>query len=188
MGLYLYWFLTWFMVWGAYNVYFKWKIDVIKNEKHLFTSAYFLISSLVAYSLFAKSLLFSYPLIVAFLISLFVGTFFSHFYPFIRHIKNGKYFLISLSFSILFQHIMINVGVNIEPKYFGFIFMAGHLPVIFLKWARYRYLYLVLTYFGGTDFSYLITKYSDTGVITSYMLHYLFYIPIFYYVQDERKV
>ncbi|QQG41804.1 MAG: hypothetical protein HYV90_00625 [Candidatus Woesebacteria bacterium] len=192
------WYVIWFLIWGIFNTRFNWKIAKTKKEKYYQTSFFFLLSSIAVYFIFENFLSKSIePILLGFIITVGLGIFFSDYYPYYKHIKNGKYFLVSLAFDILLQQVMVVAGIKILNQYFGMnynnlyfgvMFSAGHLPVIFLKWAKLRYFYLVLTFLGGIGFSFLINEIGGVGILISFLLHYSLYIPMFYYLQDERKI
>lgn len=194
----IFWFVIWFLIWTVFNVRFNWKKAKTKNDKYYVTSGFFFICSAIVFltfrSFFAGNGIY---LAAGFIFSVFIGIFFSDYHPYYKHIKNGRYFLIALAFDILMQQILIVVGlkfltqyfgVDYKNFYFGIMLVLGHLPVVFLKWAKLRYLYLVLTFFGGTLFSYLINRYLGIGITASILIHYTLYVPIFYYLRDERKI
>lgn len=188
MSLQVGWYLIWFLIWGIFNYRFNWNLAKNKQEKYITPAIFFLSASMLLCLLFPSILLNSlYPLVTGAIFAFFLGMFFSNYYPFYKHIKNGKYFLVVLVSDILFQQIMVVLGVNFFTN-FGLIFMTAHLPVLLLRWAKLRYLYLVLTFFGGTAFSYLILNFGTLGIIASFILHYSLYIPIFYYLKDDRKI
>lgn len=192
------WLLFWAVVWGSFNSFFKWKIEKTHSKRYFWTSIFFLICALLALLIFRTNLTGSlWPLSLAWLLTTFAGFFLSDFFPFYKRIKNGKYYLSSLPSNIFLQQIMIVIAVRIISSYFGLkyfdfyfgiFFMLMHSPIVFLKWAKLRYLYLVLTLAGGTLFSYLIKNYGEPGIFLSFIFHYFLYIPIFYYLRDERKM
>lgn len=192
------WFFAWFSIWAIFNVRLNWKILKAKKGKHWVISSFFLLSSIVVFLMF-KALVFESTklILLGFILNFFMGIFFSNFYPYRKHIRNGRCFLISLSFDILMQQIMILAGVkmlsqyfgsNYRDAYFGLMFLSAHLPAIFFKWAKLRYLLIPSTLIGGVLFSYLIRSYTGTGILLSSLLHYTLYIPVFYYLRDEARI
>jgi len=135
-------------------------------------------------------------LIIGTLCSVGIGLILSQTPTFYKRIRVGRYYPIFLPFNILFQQLFVVAGIYILQMmfmgryydfYFGILFTLVHLPVIFLKWARLRYLYLVFTLFCGTLFSFLIRNY-EFGSLVSFMVHFIVYIPLIYYLRDERKI
>lgn len=188
MSLQIWWYLIWFVIWGVFNYKYNWNLAKTKKQRYITPTLFFVASTILLFILFplflSKKL---YPLATGALFSIFLGIFLSNYYPFYKHIKNGRYFLIALVFDIFFQQTMVVVGVNIFSN-FGLFFMLAHLPVLLLKWAKLRYVYLILTFFGGTAFGYLIPHFGNLGIVISFLIHYMLYVPIFYYLRDERKI
>lgn len=192
------WILFYLAIWTLYNSYFKWKMYRAGKKQYLLSTIFFLLSAVAFNFIFYKYTRGSIStLILALIVSIGIGFFFSTFFPFYKHIKNGRYFLVSMPSDIFFQQLMIITaikilsqyfGANYIDLYFGLFFALTHLPIIFFKWARLRYLIVILTLIGGTAFSYLIRNNGQTGVFASSLLHFLMYIPIFYYLRDERIV
>lgn len=191
------WVAIWFSAWGAFNYKLNWNKAKTFVQRYIITSLFFLISTIIAIYIFdileSSNL---YLILIGSIISMFLGTLLSNYYPFYKRIISGKYFLVSLVFDILFQQIMVIAGIKVLENYyrsgyldlyFGILFMIGHLPIIFLKWAKMRYFYLIATLFGGTIFSYLINNYLN-GPVYNFLIHYFVYICLFYYLKDERKI
>lgn len=192
------WFVVWFLFWGLFNAFFKWKIDQSGKKKYILTAVFFLSCYAVIYAIFYKYLLNSAsPLLLGFLATLIIGFFFSDYFPFYKHIRNGKYYLASLPSNIVMQQALVIIAIKILSQlsgnkyldvYFGIMFFIVHSPIVFFKWPRLKYLYLILTFLGGTMFSFLMRNYGDTGIFLSFLLHYCFYIPIFYRLRNERRI
>lgn len=192
------WFIVWFLFWGSFNSFFKWRIQKTGRKRYFFTTFCFLLGTFVIHIVFHRYLADSISsLVLAYLVALATGFFFSNYFPFYKCIKNGRYYLSSLPSNILLQQSMVvlairvlsqYLGANYIDLYLGIIFFLVHLPVIFFKWVKLRYLYLIFTLIGGITFSYLIRNYGNLGVFLSFLIHFGTYIPIFYHLKDERKM
>jgi len=83
--------------------------------------------------------------------------------------------------------LQILLGNNYSNWNFGCLFAISHLPVIFIKWAKLRYWYILLSFLGGTVFSYFITSYSYGPIIT-FTLHYLAYFIFLSITKSEDQL
>ena len=119
-----------------------------------------------------------------------------YFKPYKDNIKSGRYYLLIHPFNILFQQLMVYLGINLLAKllggsyrdyFFGVVFMSIHLPVIFIKWAKFKYFYLLGAFAGGIFMSHLIRNYT-VGIFLSYLIHYAVYIMIVYLLRDQNRV
>lgn len=192
------WFLVWLAFWTAYNAFFKWRIENSHRKKYFWFSIFFLICAFVAYFLLGlQNKISLIPSLTAWVIALLIGFFFSAYFPFYKHIRNGKYFLVAMASDVLFQQVMILIALNILGSliksnyfdlYFGLFFMLLHFPILFFKWARLRYLLFFLPFIGGAIFSFLIRNFGELGIILAFLIHFCTYIPIFYKLKDERFV
>lgn len=190
--------ILWAIIWLSFNAFFKWKIEKTHRTKYFWTSIFFLtLTAIVIFAYLEIFTVWGWPLIGTYLFATFVGFFFSEFYPFYKHIKNGRYYLASLPSNILMQQSMVLIAWimlnrlffnSYQHYYLGILFMILHMPIIFLKWAKLRYLYLVLTLLAGTVFSYLYASFDKAGLVISFLIHYGVYILSFYYLKDERKM
>ena len=192
------WIVFYLVVWSLFNSYFKWKIFKSGKWKCILFITFFLVSSILFDILFYKNLAISiYTLICAMLISTLIGIFFSIFPPFYKHITNGRSFLLWMPSDIFLQQAMIITAISIlrgyfgtgySDLYFGLFFITIHLPILFFKWVKLRYLVVAFTFVLGFIFSYLIRSFGETGVLIAFLLHFCMYIPVFYYLRDERIV
>lgn len=192
----LIWISVWFGVWGVWNIFFKPKLNKTKN-RYIVEGGYFTLVSLATLVLFEPLLKqYAWWLLLAFLICTSLGLILSGKKGFTKRIKSGKYFLLLHPFNIFFQQSMVIIGVYALSKYlgnsykdiyFGIGFAAFHSPVVFLKWAKLKYLYISGALLGGITFSYLARNITG-GVAISYLLHYLVYIWIIYYLKDQNKI
>lgn len=192
------WFLFYGVIWSLYNSYFKWQIYKAGRKQYLFSMIFFLIGAVIFnfyFYTYTKSSIST--LLLALIVSIGIGFFFSTFFPFYKRIKNGRYFLAALPVDILFQQSMVIVAIKILNQYvgtgyidlyFGIFFAITHLPVLFFKWSKLRYLIVLISLGGGTLFSYFIRDYGDTGALFAFLMHFCIYVPIFYYLQDEKKI
>lgn len=192
------WILTYIVIWSLYNCYFKWKIFKSGKNETLFFILFFLISSIIFDIFFYKYLSGSVlNLIFALIVSTVIGLFFSNYPPFYKHIKNGKYFLVWMPSDVFFQQGMIVTAVVLLKQYFGsgyldlyfgLFFALIHMPILFFKWAKLRYLIVLFSFVLGLIFSYLIRTFGGVGAFSAFLMHFCIYIPIFYYLRDERIV
>lgn len=189
--------LLWFITWGFFNIYYKWKIITKSLFGYVSTSAYFLINFLIIFVIYKKSLLpFTLDLVVALLIATTIAFLLLSTSFFRSKIENGKYFLIFHVFNILYQQGMVVLlinqlsryfGSNYKDYYFAVTFMLLHTPVVFLRWAKLRYYYLLLTYISGYLFSFFINN-IQFGAGLSYLAHYIAYIFIILILKDKNKI
>lgn len=187
----------WFLTWGFFNVYYKWRFISKSYFGYLTTSGYFLISFFVTLLIYKNILQFQlFNLIISFVLCSLIGFAFLKSNYLKNMINNGKGFLLFHVFNILYQQAMVVVFISLmknyytndyKDYYFGILFMLLHIPVIFLKWAKLRYLYLLLTLISGFIFSYLINT-NSFGSGLSYLIHYVAYIFIILILKDKNKI
>jgi len=189
---------SWISVLGIFNEFFKSRIYKKGKYEFAFTDLFFITCFILTYSVFFQTLKgYITYLVLAWVTTSLFGFFLSYDYLFYKRIKKGRYYLISLPSNLLFQQTVVCATVLFINQYctgisanliFGAVFFVLHIPIIFCRWVKLRYLYLILAFFGGMIFSFLITNYGGFGVTLSFLVHLGFYVPIFYYLRDETKI
>lgn len=189
----LIWILLWAIIWTFFNLFIKWYYKKSSGSQYILNSIFFLISSTIVYFVFKNYFSAVNHLIYAALICILLAIILGSIPKFYSKIKKGRYFLVTKSVDIFMQQLFVLSAVAILTQiyksgyhdyYFGIIFMSVHFPIIFLKWSKFRYLFLFLTLIGGAVFSYLIRNYY-AGMFLSYLLHFAAYIPVIYFLKNE---
>ncbi|OIO40744.1 hypothetical protein COU56_05105 [Candidatus Pacearchaeota archaeon CG10_big_fil_rev_8_21_14_0_10_31_9] len=195
------WLLFWFIGWGGIYALPKMITDYRKN--YFFVSAYFLfLSFLMAYyykdiiyeiyknislfSIFLITILFAFNFLSYGLANKYLrkptDTLLKH--ADIHFLHLDKRYLISKSFDILYQQILIivlvfllkNQGLNLIwiSILFALIFGFGHIPAIRLNKSFFGTLIFLASIISSFLFPYLILTFKY-GFIYTYMAHWLFY-------------
>ncbi|OGM02309.1 hypothetical protein A2115_01020 [Candidatus Woesebacteria bacterium GWA1_41_8] len=187
----------WYIIWALFNSYLKPIITRHYGRGHIYKFLFFLaafgVITLSFEELAGPKLK---ELILSFFIALAIGFVLIYFNSFQKEISKGKYFLLSLPSNVLFQQTTILASIVLLTKiftyqysnlYFGLYFTFAHLPVLTFKWVKFRYFYLLLTFVGGTVFSYIILN-LRFGIAMTYLIHYFFYISMLFVLKDEEKI
>ena len=190
------WLIIWSVTWYFFNSKIKWRASR-EQKMYINNFIYFIIAALLTFTVYSQIIASVLAKITfAFILTVTLGYYLSTASLYRKRIKKGKYFLVSVVSDILFQQMMVYVAIillldlysnSYTNYYFGFFFTIVHLPVIFLKWVKLRYFYLMLTFLGGTLFSYLIINFSF-GIFYTFLIHYLIYLTILYFLQDDTKI
>lgn len=191
------WILVWFLIWGIFNGFFKWFSDRFSYKKFIPRGFFFLISFVVIYFKYESKLLpHITDLVIGFVAANIIGSILSVNKNFYKEFVKDRFFILFQSFNILFQQAMILVAFGILRNYlghlyshyfFGLFFLIIHLPIIFFRKMKLRYLILLYCLLGGITFSYLYTNYA-MGIVYSFLIHFSLYIWMIYYVEDEKKL
>jgi hypothetical protein len=191
------WFAVWIGVWTIFNTIVRWPTESFKSKKYFLRAIFFIVISTVLF-LKINGLLIPYKpqLFTGFLVSIIIGTFLSHDRKYYKKFTKDKYFLVLASFNLFFQQIMVVWGILIllgvygntyRDYLFGIMFFTAHILLIFAKWSIYRYQMLLLTFFGGILFSFLVRNFT-WGIIASFLIHFFVYIFWLYKTGDEEKI
>lgn len=191
------WILIWFLVFGVWNGFFKWFLERLSYKKFIPRGLYFLLSFAIVYYKYENLIILHLSqLIIGFLIANFVGTLLSLNRNFYREFVKSRFFILFQSFNILFQQAMIissivilknYLGIQYSHYFYGLFFTIVHLPILFFRKFKLRYLILIYCIFGGFMFSYLILNHP-LGIILSFLLHFSLYIWMIYFLEDDRKM
>ena len=197
----LIWFLSWFLGWLGLYLIPKNKRDYINN--FVTVSLYFSFISFIIIYLFEGALstlyqrLTVFPIII--LIIFFIANFLTFFisnnllrkpieflekYSNVDFIKMDYRYLVSKSFEIFFQQVLIislvfllhNQGLNIILITLIFIVLFGfaHIPILRLRKDFFGYLIFIAAMFSSFFFPILIINFKY-GYVYTYILHWLFY-------------
>lgn len=191
------WIILWFLVWGSFNIYFRWKSEELKSKKFIPRGLFFLISFLIVYYVY-HPLITTYlsRMLVGLLITNLIGLFLTFDKSYYKSFVKDRFFILFQTFNILFQQTSILVamlllknfiGAEYKDVVFGIFFMGIHFPLAFLPWAKLKYYILASCFFGGWLFSYLNFSYTN-GIVFSFLIHYLLYVLEIYYLKDEEKI
>ena len=190
------WFVAWFIFWGIFNGFFRWQFKTFGKLRYVLNWLFFVFTSIPLYFLLTNPLFDVHQLSYAFFTCMTLGVILSQIPVFYKKIEKGRFFLEFHEGNILLQQLFVIAGVyflsqyygpNYKDSYFGIVFSLTHLPVIFLRWAKLRYLYLVFTFIAGIAFSFLIRNFQY-GVFVSFIVHYCTYIFLIRYLKNEDLV
>lgn len=190
------WFLAWFIFWTLFNGFFKWQFKSSGKLRYVLNWLFFVLTSALLYYILGSSLFNINQLSYAFFSCMLLGVILSQVPAFYRKIKKGRFFLEFHEGNILLQQLFVASGIFYLSEYFGsgyihyyfgIMFTLAHFPVIFLKWAKLRYLYLIFTFLAGTIFSHLIINFQY-GVFASFLIHYTTYIYLILFLKNEDFV
>lgn len=195
------WIFLWFVGWGGWYLIPKNKRDYIKN--YLIVSIYFcLISFILIYffkgimeQIYSKLSLVPITILIIFFIINFLAFFISNKvlrkpiefiekYSKVHYIKMDYRYLLSKSFEIFFQQILIislifilyQQGLNLYWITLIFIFLFGfaHIPMLKIGQGIFGKIIFVASIVSSFLFPFLILTF-DYGFIYTYILHWLFY-------------
>jgi hypothetical protein len=212
---FLIWIVFWFVGWGVLMIIFKKRSDYIKN--FIFVSVYYLVVSFIIIfsfrnifgEIYNKMTIFPLVILLVFFIINFLEFFFSNRFltkpiKFIEKFSEVTFlrmdyrYLISKSFDILFQQLLIIVlilimyksgmGIILITVIFSFLFGFGHVPIIKIHKTFFGYFYLAASLFSSFLFPYLIIHFKY-GFIYTYIAHWLFYTNsgIFFWILKSEK-
>lgn len=196
------WFLFWFLGWGGFYALPRNRRDYIKNFGII--SGYFLIVSLIIMfyfhdilaPIYANLTLLPIVLLGIFFLFIFLQYFFSNkylrkpvellekFYSHIAFLSLDYRFLVSKSFDILYQQLLIivlvfllsNLGLNIIliSIIFAIMFGFGHIAIIKMYKGFFGKLIFFAAIVSSFLFPYLILNFKY-GFVYTYIIHWLFY-------------
>ncbi|MFZ3301548.1 MAG: hypothetical protein WA152_02435 [Microgenomates group bacterium] len=191
------WVGLWYLVWGIYNVYFRWSWEKLKSKKYIPRGLYFLFSFFIIFIVF-KDILFFYSdsLVLSLLATNLIGLILNYDRKYYKKFNKDRLFILFQSFNILYQQASIVVAIYLiksllangySDLYFGLFFGIIHLPLLFMPWIKLKYILVAGCFVIGTVFSYLILNYKF-GLPTAFIIHYLYYAWEIYYLKDEEKI
>ncbi len=190
------WVTIWYLIWGFYNIKLRWSLEKFKKDKYIPRGLYFLTSFIVIYYIY-KNFISEHilQLIYIFVVTNIIGLILTFNKNYSSKFKKDKLFTLFQSFNILYQQASIlaliilirNFYPNYNDLYLGIFFGVIHLPLIFLPWAKLKYIIVLGCFVIGTLFSYLITNYKF-GLSISFLIHYIYYAWEIYYLKDEEKI
>ncbi|HET7099464.1 MAG TPA: hypothetical protein VFI61_04510 [Patescibacteria group bacterium] len=191
------WFLIWFASWSLFTFKVRWLFKQSPSKAYVIRGGYFISLFVFIYVYYYQLISpFTSQLIGATIISILIGLWIRFNRTLYINVKKDKDFFAWQAFNVLFQQAMILIGIlmlriifkeNYQNYHFGIIFFLGHLPILFLPWAKLKTIYIFYSLFAGIIFSYLINNYHY-GLVISFVLHYLAYVLLIYYVKDEEKI
>lgn len=191
------WIVIWYIVWGTYNIYFRWSWEKFKVNKYIPRGLYFLLAFLIVFFIFKDiTIFYTKGLLLSFLLLNIIGLILSFNKNYYKKFNKDRLFVLFQSFNILYQQTSVVVALFLIKRllvndysdlYFGLFFGAVHLPLIFLPWIKIKYPVVFGCFIVGYIFSYLIQNYSY-GITISSLLHYLFYVWQIHYLKDEEKI
>lgn len=191
------WVIVWYLVWGIYNIYFRWSWEKFSSDKYLPRGLYFLLSFLIVFYVYKDIVLFHLlPLIVAFIVLNLIGLLLSFNKNYYKKFNKDRFFILFQSFNILYQQTSVVIALfllkrllvnNYSDLYFGLFFGTVHLPLLLLPWIKIKYPIVFGCFIIGYIFSFLIQNFNY-GIILSSLLHYLFYAWQIHYLKDEEKI
>lgn len=196
-------FVLWYIGWAGVFLFTN-KLDYL--ERPLSVTIYFLSLSLIALYLFSdvigvlyeKITFFSLLILFCFLFFNFLTYFLSNKflkrpyklieqYPKVLVIKMDYRYLVSKSFDILYQQIIIIILILLLAKsglgilqitiVFSILFGIGHVPIIKFENDFFGFLTLIASFTASFLFPILILNFQY-GFIYTYILHWLFYTNV----------
>lgn len=191
------WIGIWFLVWGSFNIYFRWKWEYLNSKKFVPRGLFFLISFLIMYYFFYPiAVPYLYKMLLGLLITNIIGLFLCFNKNYYKNIIKDRFFILFQTFNILFQQVSILIAMLLLKKFFGnqytdlhfgLFFVGIHFPLVFLPWAKLKYWILASCFFGGWLFSYFNFNFYY-GIVFSFLIHYFLYIIEMYSLKDEEKI
>jgi hypothetical protein len=210
------WLVIWFLVWLTYYFLSNRKMSYV--EKYRLTAIFFLLASALILLVFHRDLYFLIksnfqiiPFLSLILLFVFnslaykyVGSFFPNYKKAFEldgtlyFAKFDKKYLLSKSFEILYQQIMISllsiwlVGSGFyfltTVFIFALVFGLGHVPLFFYSKKSVGLFFLFASIISSFVFPFLILK-VEWGIVYSYIFHWIFYIIAgFVFIRNTKKI
>jgi len=216
----LQYFISWVLFWtlGWLGIHFLPKERTNYEKNYIFVSVYFLIISVIMifyykdiiYEIYKYLNFFSFFLIVGFFVFNLLSYRFANKYLIrpaekllkyadIYYLHFDKRYIISKSFDILFQQILIivlvfllrNNGLNLLwiSILFAIMFGVGHIPALRLHKSFFGILIFTASILSSFLFPYLILTYKY-GFVYTYIAHWLFYTNtgILFWIIENIKI